>query len=121
MTRRQEVVSGGGTEYKITEWNERSSKGEFISGGASGIVERLPSGDVVKSPWSGSLIAPLTDKRASCGGHGTLEILKVTQVLEGNGIPCCLVGTSALIYYGANRTRCVSEVTLLRNGSNKTE
>jgi len=26
-------------------------KGEFISGGVSGIVERLPNGNVVKSPW----------------------------------------------------------------------
>jgi hypothetical protein len=47
-------------------------------------------------------------KLASCGGHGTLEILKVTQDLENNSIPCCLVGTSALIYYGANRIRGVS-------------
>lgn len=53
-------------------------------------------------------IATLPDKQASCGGHGTLEILKVTQVLEAHGIPCCLVGTSALIYYGANRARGVS-------------
>lgn len=27
-------------------------RGEFISGGVSGIVERLPSGDVIKSPWN---------------------------------------------------------------------
>jgi hypothetical protein len=50
---------------------------------------------------------PLSDKLASFGGHGTLEILKVTQVLEGHGIPCCLTGTSALIYYGADRGRNV--------------
>lgn len=30
-----------------------NSKGETISGGASGIVERLPTGDVVKTPWPG--------------------------------------------------------------------
>jgi len=57
------------------------------------------------------------DKLASYGGHGTLEILKVTQILEENSIPCCLAGTSALIYYGANRGRgdwhiCVPTVQL---------
>jgi len=43
MMRCQEVVSRGGTEYKITDWKERPLKGEFISRAASGIVERLPS------------------------------------------------------------------------------
>ena len=33
------------------EHNKIKSKGEFISGGASGLVERLPSGDAVKSAW----------------------------------------------------------------------
>ncbi|RMZ73604.1 serine threonine kinase [Pyrenophora seminiperda CCB06] len=28
-------------------------KGEFLGGGATGLVERLDSGDVVKSPWTG--------------------------------------------------------------------
>jgi serine/threonine protein kinase len=32
----------------------RASKGEFLASGASGILELLPSGDVVKSPWPGS-------------------------------------------------------------------
>ncbi|KAH6721164.1 spindle assembly checkpoint kinase [Leptodontidium sp. MPI-SDFR-AT-0119] len=32
----------------------RESKGDFIAGGASGIVERLLSGDIVKSPWPGA-------------------------------------------------------------------
>lgn len=62
--------------------------------------------------------APL-DKQASYGGHGTLEMLKVTQILEENGIPCCLVGTSALIYYGANRARGVSQVIICRNCVNR--
>lgn len=29
------------------------SKGDFIGGGATGLVERLKSGDIVKSPWPG--------------------------------------------------------------------
>jgi hypothetical protein len=48
------------------------------------------------------------DKLPSCGGHGTLEILEVTHLLDGAGITCCLVGISALIYYGAGRGRRVS-------------
>ena len=28
-------------------------KGDFLGGGATGLVERLDSGDVVKSPWTG--------------------------------------------------------------------
>lgn len=28
-------------------------KGEFIGGGTTGLVERLKSGDVIKSPWTG--------------------------------------------------------------------
>lgn len=50
--------------------------------------------------------SPLTPA-ASDSGHGMVEILKVTQALEQN-MPCCLVGTSALKYYGANRVRGVS-------------
>ncbi|KAH9882394.1 hypothetical protein J1614_000630 [Plenodomus biglobosus] len=45
------------------------------------------------------------DELPSFGGHGTLEILEVTQLLDGAGITCCLVGISALIYYGAGRGR----------------
>jgi hypothetical protein len=48
------------------------------------------------------------DELPSCGGHGTLEILEVTQTLSEAGITCCLVGISALIYYGAGRGRRVS-------------
>lgn len=41
-------------------------------------------------------------------GHGTLEMLEVTRLLESAGITCCVVGISALIYYGAGRGRRVS-------------
>jgi len=50
----------------------------------------------------------LHDEEPSFGGHGTLEILQVTKLLEGAGITCCIVGISALIYYGAGRVRRVS-------------
>lgn len=48
------------------------------------------------------------DELASFGGVGTLEILEVTQLLNGAGITCCMVGISALIYYSAGRLRNVS-------------
>ncbi|KAF2490759.1 hypothetical protein BU16DRAFT_516621 [Lophium mytilinum] len=45
------------------------------------------------------------DEVASCGGAGTLEILEVTRLFEKAGLPCCMVGISALIYFGAWRVR----------------
>ncbi|KAJ5915226.1 hypothetical protein N7454_011121 [Penicillium verhagenii] len=45
------------------------------------------------------------DEVPSCGGHGTLEILEVTRYLENHGIECCIVGISALMFYGAGRAR----------------
>lgn len=47
------------------------------------------------------------DEVPSCGGHGTLEILEVTRFLERHGIECCIVGVSALMFYGAGRVRDV--------------
>ncbi|KUI58413.1 hypothetical protein VP1G_05713 [Cytospora mali] len=47
----------------------------------------------------------LSDGEASNRGHGTDDTLRVTQILEEHGIPCCLVGISALMFYGAGRVR----------------
>lgn len=47
------------------------------------------------------------DAQASCDGKGTLEAIEIINKLESAGIPCCLVGISALIYYGAGRLRMV--------------
>lgn len=47
------------------------------------------------------------DEVPSCGGHGTLEILEVIRFLERHGIECCIVGVSALMFYGAGRVRDV--------------
>jgi len=45
----------GKTEYiGGIETSYRKSRGQTISGGLSGLIERLPSGDIVKSPWLGS-------------------------------------------------------------------
>lgn len=43
----------------------------------------------------------------SYGGHGILEVLEVTRFLEKHGIECCIVGVSALMFYGAARVRDV--------------
>ncbi|KAF5678044.1 hypothetical protein FDENT_9098 [Fusarium denticulatum] len=43
-------------------------------------------------------------KRASNNGRGTHDALTVTRILEAADIPCCIAGTSALIFYGAARS-----------------
>lgn len=75
----------------------------------------LASNIHITPPVQSSLPGPDTsnyspDEVPSCGGHGTLEILSVTRFLEEHGIECCIVGVSALIYYGAGRVRDVREV-----------
>ncbi|KAH7314337.1 hypothetical protein BKA65DRAFT_609793 [Rhexocercosporidium sp. MPI-PUGE-AT-0058] len=45
------------------------------------------------------------DVDPSSEGHGTLEILEVIKIFEAASIPCCVVGISALNYYGAWRKR----------------
>lgn len=47
------------------------------------------------------------DVPASFGGHGTLEALDVTNLLEREGIVAAVCGVSALKYYGASRLRQV--------------
>jgi hypothetical protein len=54
---------------------------------------------------------PAGDKDASCSGHDIDDVLKVTKILEDAGFPCCLVDTSALIYYGVSRLRGVSSTS----------
>jgi hypothetical protein len=58
-------------------------------------------------------IGGATEPHASCGGHGTLEIREIVQALEKAGITCCIVGVSALLYYGARRGRDVSPDIIL--------
>ena len=45
---------------------------------------------------------------ASNRGYDTDDTLAVTRALEQHGIPCCLVGIAALVFYGAGRVRDVS-------------
>ena len=44
---------------------------------------------------------------ADCG-RGVAEALDVITTMEGLGIPCCVVGAKALIYYGAHGVPMVS-------------
>lgn len=44
-----EPVENPGTVYHTERW----AKGKLIDGGVSGIVELLPNGHVIKSPWTG--------------------------------------------------------------------
>ncbi|KAE8316493.1 hypothetical protein BDV41DRAFT_562130 [Aspergillus transmontanensis] len=54
-----------------------------------------------------------SNKCASNRGYGTDDTLAVTQVLEQHGIPCCLVGVAALVFYGAGRVRDDWEICVL--------
>jgi hypothetical protein len=64
--------------------------------------KKLPPPDL-----SNVKVTPSNDKPASNGGSGADDALVVTRILEAVGIPCCLVGISALIFYGADRVRPV--------------
>ena len=46
-------IKSGGHTVNIIEW-----KGEFLGAGATGVIQRLESGDVVKSPWMGRPTTP---------------------------------------------------------------
>ncbi|KAI0529775.1 kinase-like domain-containing protein [Xylaria digitata] len=48
------IINGKPVSFKDLEKNANiiEAKGEFLGGGATGLVERLKSGDVIKSPWT---------------------------------------------------------------------
>lgn len=73
-----------------------------------------------KRPWDSDFEEDQDEdnKPASNGGHGTDDTLHVTKVLEEHGIHCCLVGISALIFYGAARVRPVSGLNLTQPSIN---
>lgn len=67
-----------------------------------------PTGpNVVISPLSDESVQGYTnDKTPYSNGVG--EIRDAVQILEGAGIPCCMVAEPALIYYGTGRIMTVS-------------
>ncbi|KAI0429892.1 hypothetical protein F5Y09DRAFT_331470 [Xylaria sp. FL1042] len=63
-------------------------------------------------PPSARVPLELDDEQpASNSGRGTDDALRVTMILEDANITCCLVGISALIFYGAGRLRPVCRGT----------
>jgi hypothetical protein len=74
---------------------------------SSSIVDSSDNGEL---DWSS---VENGERLPSCNGHGTLEILEVTRILEKHDIACCITGVAALVYYGAGRGRDVSSSVLL--------
>lgn len=79
---------------------------------ASNVDLDLSSSDVdsLDNPGASSTLVESGQRLPSCNGHGTLEILEVTRILENHKIPCCVTGVAALVYYGAGRGRDVSSL-----------
>ncbi|WEW55165.1 hypothetical protein PRK78_000594 [Emydomyces testavorans] len=74
----------------------------------------LPSDESKENPEVTEMleeeVPPITlyvpgDALPSHGGAGTVEILEITRLLEAAGVCCCVVGISALRYFGAWRAR----------------
>ena len=53
------------------------------------------------------------ERVASGRGHGTLEILEVVKTFEKADIAGCIMGVSALMYFGARRVRDISYILQL--------
>ncbi|KIL91287.1 hypothetical protein FAVG1_04901 [Fusarium avenaceum] len=74
----------------------------FVPRGKSGVPPAPPPA----RPDPSKMTRKLGDEeQASNNGRGTDDALTVTRILEASDIPCCLVGISALIFYGAARVR----------------
>ena len=68
-----------------------AGKGESIAGGATGLVERLPSGDVVKSPWP----SRFHDNHKGMANEAQIyEILgahpRLVKMVDWDSETCCL-------------------------------
>jgi hypothetical protein len=53
--------------------------------------------------WSSTYVLDLGKLGDVDCGRGVEEALAVIHALEDHGIPCCVVGAKALVYYGAHR------------------
>jgi hypothetical protein len=81
------------------EHNVVNSKGKFISGGLSGVVELLPSDLIIKSPWPGSLdslieIANEFEIYNHLGPHRRLVPVKGYTKKESS---CCSICHTAIL------------------------
>lgn len=82
-------------------WRAKLPQAARVSKGEQGHEEPI-------SPPVNSDENDLSDGEASNYGRGTNDTLRITRILEEYGIPNCLVGVSALKFYGAGRVRDVS-------------
>jgi serine/threonine protein kinase len=82
----------GGAQHTSIETNVSCARGKFISGGASGIVERLPSGDVIKSPWAGSQAD--VSRQGLTTEARIYEVLgphpRLVRIVDWEATECCL-------------------------------
>lgn len=62
----------------------------------------------ITQPVTPDTVDTSAEREASGNRHGTLEILEIIQAFEKAGIASCIVGVSALMYFGARRVRNVS-------------
>ena len=62
----------------------------------------------ITQPITPDTVDTSAEREASGNGHGTLEIRGIVQALDKAGIASCIVGVSALMYFGARRVRDVS-------------
>ena len=62
----------------------------------------------ITQPVTPDTVDTSAEREASGNGHGTLEILEIIQAFDKAGIASCIVGVSALMYFGARRVRDVS-------------
>ena len=73
-----------------------------------------PTGpNVIISPLSDESVQGYLNDNTPCA-NGVREICDVVQILEGAGIPCCMVAEPALIYYGTGRVMVASTTFYFR-------
>jgi len=70
-------------------------------------LEDIPVESFVSPAFDESVIGYSDDVEPS--NSGVEEMLAVVRLLESENIPCCMVGESALIYFGTGRMRNVSQ------------
>lgn len=69
-----------------------------------------PAAGGSEPPQATACVFDLGKPGAADCGRGVDEMLGVINALESHGIPCCVAGTKALVYYGAHRVPMVSSL-----------
>jgi len=74
--------------------NAIRGKGVFLGGGVAGLVERLKSGDAIKSPWTGRPAACVFRRGSQVDAHCATRQLLAT-------CPCFSINLSLLRHWSA--------------------